>query len=68
MRDLGALPNPILTQSRAMDINNNFQIVGYSLANNVAGGGSDDHAVLWGEGRRARPRHAGRTGEPGIRH
>ncbi len=50
MRDLGALPNPVLTSSRAMDINNNGQIVGYSLANNVAGGGSDDHATLWEKG------------------
>jgi len=50
MRDLGALPNPILTSSRAMDINNRGQIVGFSLADDVVGGGSDDHAVLWDKG------------------
>jgi probable HAF family extracellular repeat protein len=50
MRDLGALPNPVLTSSRAMDINSKGQVVGFSLADGVAGGGSDDHAVIWENG------------------
>ncbi len=50
MRDLGALPNPILTSSRAMDINEAGQVVGFSLADDVAGGGSGDHAFLWQNG------------------
>jgi probable HAF family extracellular repeat protein len=47
MQDLGALPNPILTSSRAMAINSAKQVVGFSLADGVAGGGSAEHAFLW---------------------
>ncbi len=49
MQDLGALPNSVLTSSRAMALNSMGQVVGYSLAN-VAGGGSADHAFLWQNG------------------
>jgi probable HAF family extracellular repeat protein len=47
MQDLGALPNPILTFSRAMAINSGKQVVGFSLESGVTGGGSAEHAFLW---------------------
>lgn len=50
MWDLGALPNPILTNSQALVINSAKQIVGFSLAHDVAGGGSADHGFLWQNG------------------
>ena len=49
MQDLGALPNSVLTSSRAMALNSVGQVVGFSLTN-VAGGGSTDHAFLWQNG------------------
>ena len=49
MQDLGALPNSVITSSRAIALNSAGQVVGFSLAE-LAGGGSRDHAFLWQNG------------------
>jgi probable HAF family extracellular repeat protein len=51
MQDLGALPNSVLTASRATAINSAGQVVGYSQTDHgVPGGGSAEHGFLWQNG------------------